>query len=80
MPILTHKVTGQSTSLTDAQVAKLRASSKLDAYTVEQNTPPQVPKEIKKLSVDKQKAAEFDTHGTSTIIDGTPNGNIGATE
>ena len=80
MPILTHKVTGQSTRLTDAQVAKLRASGKLDAYTVEKNTPPQVPKEIKKLSVDKQKAAEFDTHGTSPNFDGTVSGNAGTTE
>jgi hypothetical protein len=80
MPIITHKVTGKSTSLTVEQVAKLRASGKIHAYTVEKDTPPQIPKEIKKLSADKQKAAEFDTHGTSTIIDGTPDGNIGTTE
>lgn len=80
MPILTHKVTGKPTILTDAQFAKLRSSGKLDAYTIENNTPPPTPKEIKKLSTDKQKTVESDTHGTITIIDGTAHGNVGASE
>lgn len=80
MPILTHKTTGKVTPLSDKQVAKLRELGKIHAYKIESDTPPPIPKEIKKLSADKQKAAESDTHGTSTIIDGATDGNVGASE
>lgn len=80
MPILTHKKTDKTYTLTDAEVEKLRQSGKLSAYKVEKDTPPEIPKEIKKLSATQTKTAESDKHGTSTTIDGTPDGNIGPTE
>ena len=80
MPIITHKTTGKVSRLSNEQEAKLRALGKLHAYNIESDTPPQIPKEIKKLSADKQKTAESDTHGTSTIIDGDTGGNAGEAE
>lgn len=80
MPILTHKTTGSVTVLTKPQVEKLRSQGKIHAYHVEADTPPQIPKEVKKLSAAQTKTAESDTHGTSTTIDGTADGNVGPTE
>ena len=66
MPILTHKKTGQSWDVNPQTIAKLKEQGKLDAYKVEQNTPPKVPKEVK--NVGKQKP-ESDNNGTIPAID-----------
>ena len=80
MPTLTHKVTGLSSIVSEETLKKLTESGKIHTYKVEKDTPPEIPKEIKKLSADKQKTAESDKHGASTTIDGASGGNAGTSE
>jgi len=80
MPTLIHKKTKKRWDLSAEAIKSLKSRGKMDAYELADAKPPKVPKEVEKMSAAKIKTAESAIHGTSTITDGTTDGNVRDTD
>lgn len=73
MPVLTHKITGQVTRMAEVVYQKLVLQGRADAYLVEKDAAPKMPKEVKNVATPKGEFAQNDDTGTNALL---PDGDV----